>query len=1078
MFELDYYNQIVTPKVYLANPNKNVIGLLSVGNNIKFDEQNLNKISSGSFKIYAKKNDEPVKYYDRVLNNKLIKFEGFDWYQITNVEEHNDGLINYKDVSFKSLENELTRRNIANINGVYSLYDVGDTENSLLHIITKELHNTWTIGHIDSELIGKYRTFAIDSTEIYTLLVESIATSFNCMFSFNTELRQINAYDYKNIGEETNILLSYKNLVKEGVIEDKQEDIVTAYRVKGGDDLDIRAVNFGSDVITNLSYFKVKESDGGWMSDGLVDAYDSYIAKCNTLTETNNTLVATLKTKYEELNKLNESLPDVTKGESETDWTKYGYNQLEIKFKEHDIVATTYAKNGDSNPSSAQYSLYLAEWNIIQAIKSEMAVRQSQIDVKNTEISAINTSLDNIANQISRDNNFTNDQLIELGNFLNYGEYSDETYCVAETDTDVEKLNIQNELKKVATEDLARVSYPQFTFTMTLENLFKLNEYKSYRDKFKLGNIVTIKFRDDFYVTARLLSFTDIDFNDLSKISVTISNKNKLDSEAIEMKKILNQAETTNNVVAGNLIPWDRASKSAPIFQDYMTKPLNLATQDMINSKFEELTWGNFGMRCKRYIEATKTYDVHESWFNSHNLLFSDDNFKTSRTGIGVFDDGSGNKRMGFMGECVVSNIILSNYLKVLNNAGTFTISNDGFIGSNGTNTVKINPNEQNIFQILKGTTAQFYIDVDGNVCSAGKITGGSISIGSAFSVDSNGHMKCVSGEFSGDIRTSSITASSFSAGTISIGDNFTVDIDGNMKCTSGQFSGSIISSTINVNDKFKVDISGNLTAVGTATFGTENEHIHTKTTIDSNGILVSYVRESPLIIQHTSIEAGSILTQNISCDTINADSHGHSRLYANSDRSSISAYFSPYGNFASDSGTHGDLGTSDNYWGTAYLYTAPTITSDRNAKNTIEDLTDAYIQLILKLKPVRFKYNNGSSHRFHTGYIAQDVESILLELGLSTQEFAGLIKSPTYSKANEYGEFDTSSEITGYLYSLRYEEFISPMVALQQKTNSELQDTKIKLNSVINENLNLKEQMSKLESDITLIKEKLLFNQ
>jgi hypothetical protein len=164
--------------------------------------------------------------------------------------------------------------------------------------------------------------------------------------------------------------------------------------------------------------------------------------------------------------------------------------------------------------------------------------------------------------------------------------------------------------------------------------------------------------------------------------------------------------------------------------------------------------------------------------------------------------------------------------------------------------------------------------------------------------------------------------------------------------------------------------------------------------------------------------------------------------------------------------------------WGTAYLYTAPTITSDRNAKNTIEDLTDAYIQLILKLKPVRFKYNNGSSHRFHTGYIAQDVESILLELGLSTQEFAGLIKSPTYSKANEYGEFDTSSEITGYLYSLRYEEFISPMVALQQKTNSELQDTKIKLNSVINENLNLKEQMSKLESDITLIKEKLLFNQ
>lgn len=71
---------------------------------------------------------------------------------------------------------------------------------------------------------------------------------------------------------------------------------------------------------------------------------------------------------------------------------------------------------------------------------------------------------------------------------------------------------------------------------------------------------------------------------------------------------------------------------------------------------------------------------------------------------------------------------------------------------------------------------------------------------------------------------------------------------------------------------------------------------------------------------------------------------------------------------------------------------TSITTTSDRNAKNSIEALPDAYEAVFDSIEPVRFKYNEGKSGRYHVGYIAQDVEAALTAAGLSTMDFAGFV--------------------------------------------------------------------------------------
>lgn len=89
--------------------------------------------------------------------------------------------------------------------------------------------------------------------------------------------------------------------------------------------------------------------------------------------------------------------------------------------------------------------------------------------------------------------------------------------------------------------------------------------------------------------------------------------------------------------------------------------------------------------------------------------------------------------------------------------------------------------------------------------------------------------------------------------------------------------------------------------------------------------------------------------------------------------------------------------------------------TSDRNKKKNIQYGLDRYSALFDRLRPVSYQLTEGRSGRTHLGLIAQDVEDALAELGISTKEFAGFVKSPRADG--------------GYDYALRYGELIALLI-------------------------------------------------
>ena len=90
---------------------------------------------------------------------------------------------------------------------------------------------------------------------------------------------------------------------------------------------------------------------------------------------------------------------------------------------------------------------------------------------------------------------------------------------------------------------------------------------------------------------------------------------------------------------------------------------------------------------------------------------------------------------------------------------------------------------------------------------------------------------------------------------------------------------------------------------------------------------------------------------------------------------------------------------------GNVYLHkTGAVVTSDRNEKNHIEELPEAYAELLDKIKPVRFRYND-KGDTYHVGFVAQDVEAALESSGLSREDFGGLVDVGD-TKALAYDEF------------------------------------------------------------------------
>ena len=110
---------------------------------------------------------------------------------------------------------------------------------------------------------------------------------------------------------------------------------------------------------------------------------------------------------------------------------------------------------------------------------------------------------------------------------------------------------------------------------------------------------------------------------------------------------------------------------------------------------------------------------------------------------------------------------------------------------------------------------------------------------------------------------------------------------------------------------------------------------------------------------------------------------------------------------------------------------------SDERYKHGFKDIPDAF-DFIMNLNPCLFKFDDGTSDRYHMGFKAQEVENNML----NTIGDTGLTVKYNFEEGLDV-DLDNSDT---YILGLRYEEFIAPLIQVVQNQQKQIQDLEKKI--------------------------------
>ena len=203
---------------------------------------------------------------------RIVELQDMGQFILVNPKEVGDGVKKIKYCKAYSLEYEFTFKKLSLASSTYNFWNPVTPDSTLMSIIL-EMMPSWHIGHIDDELVGKYRTFEVSDENLYNFIKGTIQDSYNCIFDFDTMTREINVKSASSLVPTNPVYISNSNLAKEITVEENTESIVTRLDVNGADGVDIRDVNpMGTNQIINLDYFMNTDN----FSQTVIDKYWSW----------------------------------------------------------------------------------------------------------------------------------------------------------------------------------------------------------------------------------------------------------------------------------------------------------------------------------------------------------------------------------------------------------------------------------------------------------------------------------------------------------------------------------------------------------------------------------------------------------------------------------------------------------------------------------------------------------------------------------------------------------------------------------------------------------------------------------
>lgn len=403
----------------------------------------------------------------------------------------------------------------------------------------------------------------------------------------------------------------------------------------------------------------------------------------------------------------------------------------------------------DSNEDSDLYTaIYVPYYNKLKLIQEQISVRKDEIALIIGRYdrygymvypgiqSLLEKERDKIQNKLDFKKNLGEKLWLEFSAYRREDVYQNSNY-ISDGLTNAELFQNALEFIETAKKEIYKSATLQHSISASLKNLLVMKEFEPIVDNFEVGNWLRCKV-DNKLNLLRLISY-EINYSNLENISVTFSDVKKVKDGISDIESVLNQATSMATSYDAVIRQAEKGIESNRRISEWVNKGLELTKMKIIDdADNQNITWDSHGLLCKEYLPITDDYDDRQLKIINRGLYLTDDNWETSRTGIGNFtfynpETLKFEESYGVIADTLVGNLILSETVGIYNEQNCVVIDSNGITITADTTDSAVS---QTLFSIQRkehvleaGSTNGYdvytpvmYIDSDGEIVLSGTV--------------------------------------------------------------------------------------------------------------------------------------------------------------------------------------------------------------------------------------------------------------------------------------------------------------------------------------------------------------------
>ena len=383
--------------------------------------------------------------------------------------------------------------------------------------------------------------------------------------------------------------------------------------------------------------------------------------------------------------------------------TKYGLNSL-ISFEEScNACMDLMIKMGiNDNKESDEYKeLSKPYLDRLKAIRAEISIREQEIDKVLSMQEHIELIISDVQTALDM-TNFMGELYPILCSYIREEEYENSNY-ISDGLNNTEIIEKAKEFLLKAEKELYKASSLQHKISADVKNLLVIKEFEPLVEQFECGNWIRVRADDEIF-KLRLLEY-DINYDDNS-LNVVFSDVSKVFDGITDLKSVIEQASSIAGSYESYKSQVDKVVDKTKYIDGWINKGIDITNVSLLHNSYNQtISWDKNGLLCRELNDITGEYSKEQLKIIANGLYLTDDNWETSKAGIGKFKfhnpmSGEDEVRYGLNADAIVGNLILSERLGIYNKANNITLDENGLVIKNGANKVTIDPNSNSIFTV------------------------------------------------------------------------------------------------------------------------------------------------------------------------------------------------------------------------------------------------------------------------------------------------------------------------------------------------------------------------------------------